>query len=179
MPSVKFPPAIPFTSQTIVAPAAKQNDAANVCDWLRLTFAESGEIEFVAAQVMVALALPDFELSAALVAVTVTVGGEGGADGAVYSAVVALVVTIVPTVVLPPVMPFTLHVTPAAAPPVPEMLTMNTCSPLVGTLAVVGATITTMSSVKLTIAEPLARVSAWLTAVTTTLGGDGKIAGAV
>ena len=40
-------------------------------------------MEFVAEQVIVALALPDLELSAALVAVTVTVEGDGGAAGAV------------------------------------------------------------------------------------------------
>jgi hypothetical protein len=83
VPTVKFPPAIPFTSQAMVAPAARQNDAANACDCPRPTLAESGEIEFVAEQVMVTLALPNFELSAALVAVTVTLGGEGGAEGAV------------------------------------------------------------------------------------------------
>jgi hypothetical protein len=67
----------------VVAPAARQNDAVNVCVWPRLTLAKSGEIEFVAAQVMVTLALPNFEPSAALVAVTVTVAGDGGAAGAV------------------------------------------------------------------------------------------------
>jgi hypothetical protein len=36
----------------------------------------------LAEQVIVALALPAFVLSAALVAVTVTVAGDGGADGA-------------------------------------------------------------------------------------------------
>ncbi len=178
MPSVEFPPAIPFTSQAMVAPAAKQNDAANTCGWPRLTLVKTGEIGIVAAHIMVALALPTFELSAALVAVTVIVGGEGGAVGAVYSAVVALVVAIVPNVELPPAMPFTLHATPAAEPLVAEMLAVNTCSPLVGTLAVAGATVTTMLSFKFTIAEPFASASAWLIAVTVTLGGDGKIAGA-
>jgi len=65
------------------APAARQNDAVNDCAWPRPTFTEGGKIEFVAAQVMVALALPNFELSAVLAAVTLTVGGVGGADGAV------------------------------------------------------------------------------------------------
>ncbi len=67
----------------MVAPDARQNDAVNTCGWPRLTLAKSGDIEFVAAQVMVTLALPNFELSAALVAVTVTVAGDGGAVGAV------------------------------------------------------------------------------------------------
>ena len=91
----------------------------------------------------------------------------------------ALVVTIVPTVELPPAIPFTLHVTPDAPLPVPEILTVNTCSLSVGVLTAVGATITTISSVKLTVAEALACLSAWLTAVTVTLGDDGNVAGAV
>jgi len=89
------------------------------------------------------------------------------------------VVAIVPKFALPPATPFTLQVTPVAAPTVAEKLAVNTCSPLVGTLTAGGATVTTMSSDKPTIAPPLAFVSAWLTAVTVTLGGDGKIAGAV
>ena len=128
---------------------------------------------------MVASALPDFELSAALVAVTVTVGGEGGADGAVYSAVVALVVAIVPMFELPPAIPFTLHVKPAAGLPVAEMLAVNTCSPPVGMLAGFGATITATLSSRLTFAEALACAPARLTAVTVALGGDGRTIGAV
>jgi len=92
---------------------------------------------------------------------------------------VALVVTIVPTVEFPPAIPFTLQVKPAAGLPVAVMLAVNTCAPPVGTLTVPGATTTAMSSFKLTFAEPLACPSAWLTAVTVTLGGDGKFAGAV
>jgi hypothetical protein len=179
VPRVEFPPAIPFTSHTLLAPAGRQKDAVKVCCWPRPTFVESGEIEFVAAQVIVAVALPNFELSAALVAVTVTAGGEGGADGAVYAAVVVPVDTIVPMVELPPAIPFTLHVKPAAGLPIAVSLAVKTCSPFVGTLTALGATVTATSSSRLTIAEPLACVSAWLTAVTVALGGAGRMAGAV
>jgi hypothetical protein len=86
---------------------------------------------------------------------------------------------IVPTVALPPAIPFTLQLTPAAKPAVPEIFAVKTCAPPVGTLAVAGETVTTMSSFRLTLAEALARASAWLTAVTVTLAGDGRVAGAV
>jgi hypothetical protein len=140
--------------------------------------ADGGEIEFVAAHAMVTLALPDFELSAVLVAVTVTVAGDGVAAGAVYKAVAAPVATIVPTVALPPAIPLTPQVTPATELPAPVTLAVNTCAPLVGTLAVPGDTVTTIESSKPTIAEALACESAWLTALTVTFGGDGRFAGA-
>lgn len=83
VPTVAFPPPIPFTSHATADPAGAQNDAVNVCDAPNPTLACEGEIEFDAAQMIVAAALPDFVLSAALVAVTVTVAGDGGAGGAV------------------------------------------------------------------------------------------------
>ena len=83
VPSVAFPPAMPFTSHASVAPAGTHSDALNACDAPSPTLAADGEIELVAEHVIVALALPDFERSAALVAVTVTVAGDGGAGGAV------------------------------------------------------------------------------------------------
>lgn len=86
---------------------------------------------------------------------------------------------IVPTLALPPAIPLMLQLTPAAKPAVPEMLAVNTCAPPVGMLAVAGETVTTMSSFKLTLAEARACASAWLTAVTVTLAGDGRVAGAV
>jgi hypothetical protein len=92
-----------------------------------------------APHVIVTLALPDLEVSSALVAATVTVVGEGGADGAVYVAVAAPVSAIVPTVGLPPAIPFTLQVTLVFA--VPETLAVNTCAPPDGTLAVAGETV--------------------------------------
>lgn len=83
VPTVEFPPVTPLTSQAIVAPAAVQKDAVNVCAWPRGTLTGDGEMEFVDPHSTVTLALPDFELSAVLVAVTVTVAGEGGTAGAV------------------------------------------------------------------------------------------------
>ena len=87
---------------------------------------------------IVTLALPDLEVSSALVAATVTVAGEGGADGAVYVAVAAPVPAIVPIIELPPAIPFTLQVTSVFA--IPETPAVNICAPPDGTLAVAGET---------------------------------------
>ena len=83
VPRLELPFAILFTSQVTVAPAARQNDAANDCAWPSPTLADGGEIQFVAVQVIVRLALPEAEVSATLVAVTVTTAGDGTAAGAV------------------------------------------------------------------------------------------------
>jgi len=83
VPTVELPFAIPFTSHVIVAPAAMQNDAVNDWVWPSATLAVDGEIEFAFAHPMITVALPNFELSAVLVAVTVTMAGDGGTTGAV------------------------------------------------------------------------------------------------
>ena len=83
VPTVEFPPAIPPTSHASAEPAGTQSEAVSVWDAPRPTLAGDGKIESVAEQVIVALALPDFKLSATLVAVTVTVAGDGSAGGAV------------------------------------------------------------------------------------------------
>jgi hypothetical protein len=83
VPSTEFPPAIPFTSQAIVAAVARQNDAVNAAEFPSATFATNGEMEFVAAHATVTLALAVFALSAMLVAVTSTSGGVGGTAGPV------------------------------------------------------------------------------------------------
>ena len=83
VPTVELPPGIPFTSQTIAVLAAGQNEAVKFCVEPSATFAEVGDMEFVPAQVMVTLALADFEVSATLATVTVTVGGVGSDAGAV------------------------------------------------------------------------------------------------
>ena len=88
---------------------------------------------------IVTLAPPDLEVSSALVAVTVTVAGDGGAEGAVNVAEAGPAATIAPTVELPPAIPFTLHVTPVFV--VPETLAVKTCAPPDGTLAVEGETV--------------------------------------
>jgi hypothetical protein len=83
VPSVALPPGMPFTSQTIVVVGAGQNEAVKVCVALSATLAEEGAIESAPEQATVTLAFADFEASATLVAVTVTVAGVGGAAGAV------------------------------------------------------------------------------------------------
>ncbi len=87
----------------------------------------------------------------------------------------------VPTVESPPEIPFTLHVTPVPDAPAPAMFAVKSCAPPVGTLALAGETVivTLTPLVRVTLAEPLADVSAWLTAVTVTVGGDGSPTGAV
>jgi hypothetical protein len=67
----------------IVAPAARHNVAVKLCVWPRAILAALGAIEFALAQVMVALAFPNLAASATLVALTVTVAGDGGVAGAV------------------------------------------------------------------------------------------------
>jgi hypothetical protein len=179
VPSDEFPPATPFTSQARPDPAGTQSDPVNVSDDPSPTLACEGEIEFVAEHVIVAVALPDFELSAALVAAIVTVGDDGGAGGAVYSPVVALVETMVPTVAFPPAIPFTLQSSPAAGSPLSATVAVNTCAPPVGTFADCGANDIAMLSVRFTAADPLSCGFVWLTAVTVTLAGDGIAVGAV
>src|SRR5271163_1145934 len=83
VPNVALPPGTPFTSQTIIVVGAGQNEAVKVCVALSATFAEAGEMELAPLQAIVTLAFADFEVSATLVAVTVTVAGVGGAAGAV------------------------------------------------------------------------------------------------
>lgn len=83
VPTLKFPLAIPLTSHVTLAPAARQNDAANDCGWPSATLADGGEIAFVAVQVIVTVALPDAEVSTLLVAVTITAAGDGTIAGAV------------------------------------------------------------------------------------------------
>jgi len=83
VPRLEFPFVTPFTSHVTVAPDPRQNDPLNACCWPSATFADDGEIEFVAVHVIVTLALPEAEASAVLVAVTVTDAGEGTAAGAV------------------------------------------------------------------------------------------------
>lgn len=76
-------------------------------------------------------------------------------------------------------MPFTLQFTPVKAPPAPLTFAVNVCVPPVERVAVAGSTFTEILSCSVTATELLARGSAALTAVTATLGGDGKITGAV
>lgn len=83
IPYVVFPLGLPFTSQATVPPFARQNEALNDCVLESATLAAVGEMALIAAQVIVILALAVFELSATLVAVTVTLSGDGTLLGAV------------------------------------------------------------------------------------------------
>ena len=179
VPRVALPPAVPFTSQAITVPGARQNAAVKLCVCPNATLAAPGAIVFALEQVIVTLAFPNFAASATLVALTLTVAGEGGVAGAVNTAVVAPFATTVPSVAFPPATPFTLQVTPVAGLPEPVTVVVNTCAPPVATLTGLGATLTTMSSLRLTPAAALACESAVLTASTVTLAGDGKSTGAV
>ena len=82
MPNVALPPAIPFTSQVTVVSAARQNETLNACVCARSTVADGGDTEFEAEHMTLTLALADFAGSATLVAVTLTVEGDGGTAGA-------------------------------------------------------------------------------------------------
>jgi hypothetical protein len=126
VPNVAFPPVIPLASQVTEEPEARQNETMNTCVWPSVTLAAGGEIEFVAEHVIVILAVPNFEVSAMLVAVTVTADGDGSNAGAVYRADVGPFETIVPTAVFPPEMPLTLQVTPGAGLPVAVIVAVNT-----------------------------------------------------
>jgi hypothetical protein len=178
IPVAALPPATPFTSQAIVTPDARQIDVVKVCDPPSATVAAEGEIVFVLEHEIVTIAFPAFELSATLVAATLTVAGVGGVAGAVYSAVSALLDVTAPNLELPPAIPFTLHVTPIAGSPVPVTFAAKGCVPPVETVAEAGDTLTTMLSSRFTVAEAVARASAWLAAATVTLAGFGRIAGA-
>jgi len=156
-----------------------QNVVVKSCVCPSAMLAVAGVIEFVPGHVTVALALPDFVASATLVAVTLTVAGEGGVKGAVYTAVFAPLATIVPTVTFPPETPFTLQVTPVEAFPVPVTFAVNTCAPPAVTFTGFGETLTAMSSINVTLADPVACPSALLTAVTVTVAGEGNVSGAV
>ena len=82
LPTVELPSAIPFTSHAMEAPAARQNEAVKACVCARETVTADGEMVFVAEHVMVTLAVADFVGSATLVAVALTVEGDGGTSGA-------------------------------------------------------------------------------------------------
>jgi hypothetical protein len=141
--------------------------------------AVAGDTPFAPVHPIPTLAEADFEGSATLVAVTLTVGGDGKAVGAVYIAESAPFDTIVPFVASPPLTPFTLQFT--AVEGFPELLTLavNPCVPPNGRPAASGETPTTMSLVIVTLAESLALASAALVAVTVTFAAAGIVAGAI
>ena len=128
---------------------------------------------------IVALALPLFAASATLVAVIVTLGGDGGAIGAVYIAEPAPFATIVPTVPFPPAIPLTLHATPSAGLPEAVTLAVKTCDVPAEIVTDGGETLTMMSSCSATAADALAAGSATLVAEMLSVVDVGRTAGAV
>jgi hypothetical protein len=176
---VELPPGIPLTSHVMEAPVARQNDALKVCVCASETVAAGGEIVFVAEHVMVTLAVADFDGSATLITMTLTVEGDGGTAGATYSAPAGPLGVIVPRIELPPTMPFTLQVTALEDAPAPVILAVNACPAPVETVAEVGEIPITIPPVSVTMADPVAVLSVMLDAVTVMVGGEGIVLGAV
>jgi hypothetical protein len=116
---------------------------------------------------------PVLDVSAALVAVTVTVSGEGTVEGAVYSPVP---LTVPQAAALHPA-PCTLHVT--AVFEVPTTDAFNCCVAPVTTEVLAGVTVTTTTDMIVTLADAVLLGSAMLVAATVTLGGEGATDGAV
>ena len=116
---------------------------------------------------------PVFDGSAALVAVTVTVAGEGTADGATYSPVPL----IVPQAAALHPAPCTLQVT--AVLEVPTTVALNCWVAPVITEEVVGITVTTTTGTMVTLADAVLLGTAMLVAITVMLGGEGATTGAV
>jgi hypothetical protein len=122
---------------------------------------------------MVTVAVADFEVSATLVAVTVTVLGEGATDGAVYRPLAETVPQVAPAQPAP----VTAHVTLVLD--VPVTVAVNCCVPPASTDAVVGLTVMETTAMTVTVAEADFVGSAALVAVTLTMFGEGANAGAV
>jgi len=179
VPRAALPPVIPFTSHVIDVPGGTHSVAMNVCDCPRVTLAVVGERTFELPHGIVTLADAEREGSATLVAVTLTVGGEGGATGAVYIAESRPVLKTVPRAALPPATPFTVQTTERSGLPEPVTPALNVCAAPVGTLAEFGEMFTTISLLSVTLAEALFEGSAWLVVVTVMLPVEGRICGAV
>lgn len=116
---------------------------------------------------------PVLDGSAALVAVTVTVDGDGTTEGAVYSPVAS---TAPQAGALHPA-PCTLQVTAVFELPTTDAL--NCCIAPVTTEMLAGVTVTTTTGTMVTLAEAVLLGSAMLVAATVTLGGAGATGGAV
>ena len=115
---------------------------------------------------------PDLDVSAALVAVTVTVADEGTAGGAVYSPVPF----IVPQADALHPAPCTVQVT--AVFEVPRTDAVNCCVAPVATDVVAGVTVTTTTGTMVTFAEADLLELAMLVATTLMIAGEGATFGA-
>ena len=128
---------------------------------------------FVAVAEKIAMdADPDLDGSAVLVAVTITVLGEGTAEGAAYCPVLFTV----PQVAALHPAPCTLHIT--AVFDVPTTEAFNCCVAPVAIDALIGVTVTTTTGMMITSAEAVLLASAMLVATTLTLAGEGATFGA-
>lgn len=179
VPSAALPPITPFTSQTTAVPGATQSEAAKFCISPSGTAAEAGATPFAPVHPIPTLAEADFDGSATLVAVTLTVGGDGKAPGAVYIAESPPFDTIVPFAASPPLTLFTLQFTAVAGLPELVTLAVNPCVPPNGSPAASGEMPTTISLVIVTLAVSLALASAALVAVTVTFVAPGIVDGAL
>jgi hypothetical protein len=147
--------------------------AVNCCVFDNPTEALVGDMVTEMEAIRFTVAWPYFVVSAALVAVTVTLG-PGADEGAAYNPVLE----IVPTVEFPPAVPFTLHVTAVLALPFTVAVNCWVCDS--STAAVAGDTVTeTPLPTTVTAAWADLVVSATLVAVTVTLPPAGAVAGAV
>jgi hypothetical protein len=116
---------------------------------------------------------PVLDGSAELVAVTVTVDGDGTAEGAVYSPVP---LTVPQAAALHPA-PCTVHVTAVFEFPTTDAF--NCCVAPVTTEVLAGVTVTTTTDMIDTVADAVLLGSAMLVATTLTLAGEGATSGAV
>jgi hypothetical protein len=116
---------------------------------------------------------PVLDGSAALLAVTVIVDGDGTVEGAVYS---PAPLTVPHAAELHPA-PCTVHVT--AVFDVPTTDALNCCVAPVATDVLAGVTVTTTTGTMITLADAVLLGSAILVATILTFGGEGAMTGAV
>ena len=138
VPTVPFPPAMPFTLQFSPPEGSPVSVtvAVKTCAPPVGTFAGFGATDIAMLSSKVTLADPLLCPSPWLTAVTVTLAGDGIAVGAVYSPESE----IVPVAAIPPATPFTSHVT--AAFELPVTLDWNCCVAPKRTFALGGVTVT-------------------------------------
>jgi len=139
-------------------------------------FTEAGPLT-VSAKLLVTViaALPTFEGSATLRAVSVTLGGEGRICGAVKSPLESTVPQAAPEQPDPATLQFTARL----GFPEPVTVAANCCNAPSSTGAVPGDTVMEISLITVTVAEALFEGSATLVAVTVRVAGDGMTCGAV
>jgi hypothetical protein len=137
------------------------------------TCTAAGETLTATGGITVTVALPDFELFATEVAVTVTSGGLGKLAGAVYKPVDEIVPHDAPLQPVPP----RLHVTLVFE--VPVTVAVNWCVLPAATSTVAGETFTATGATIVTVAVANMAVFAAEVTLTVTCAGDGIVPGAV